>query len=80
MSASQLPLALAQRHHNHQLFADRYRYYEVDLRNLAEADNVDAFLYFYAFFRRAAFAPATAEPLALEALLRESSDYATPVA
>lgn len=24
MSASQLPLALAQRNHNHQLFADRY--------------------------------------------------------
>ncbi|RRR71913.1 MAG: hypothetical protein EI684_10840 [Candidatus Viridilinea halotolerans] len=55
------------------------RYYEVDLPSLAEGDNVDAFLYFYAFFRRAAFDPAAAEPLALEALLQESSDYARGV-
>ncbi|MFV9505918.1 MAG: Eco57I restriction-modification methylase domain-containing protein [Oscillochloridaceae bacterium umkhey_bin13] len=55
------------------------RYYEVDLLTLAEANNLDAFLYFYGLFRRAAFDPAGSEPLALEALLRESSDYARGV-
>ncbi|WP_129670827.1 Eco57I restriction-modification methylase domain-containing protein [Candidatus Chloroploca sp. Khr17] len=55
------------------------RFYEVDLRQLVEAGDVDAFLYFYAFFRRAAFNPAATEPLALEAMLRESSAYARGV-
>ncbi|PDV97491.1 hypothetical protein A9Q02_18025 [Candidatus Chloroploca asiatica] len=55
------------------------RFYEVDLRQLAESGDVDAFLYFYAFFRREAFNPPAAEPLALEAMLRESSAYARGV-
>ncbi|PDW00293.1 type IIL restriction-modification enzyme MmeI [Candidatus Chloroploca asiatica] len=55
------------------------RYYEVDLPALVEANELDAFLYFYAFFRPAAFAPSTAEALTLTAMLRESSDYARGV-
>ena len=32
-------------------------YYEVDLEELVRAGDVERFLYFYAFFRRAAFEP-----------------------
>ncbi len=59
------------------------RYYEVDLPALLQGGGdtpgepggpaPDAFLYFYAFFRRAAFDPG---PLSLDALLAESADYA----
>jgi len=53
------------------------RFYEVDLPGLAGPDATDdAFLYFYGFFRRAAFDPG---PLSLDALLRESTDYARNV-
>ena len=51
-------------------------FYEVDLQALVEAHEVGAFLYFYAFFRRAAFDPPTDGTLTLDALLRESVDYA----
>ena len=55
------------------------RFYEVDLKELVEAADVGAFLYFYAFFRRAAFDPPLGEALALDAMLRESVDYARGV-
>lgn len=49
------------------------RYYEVDLVALVEGNDPAAFLYFYAFFRRAAF---DQHPLGLAELLRASADYA----
>jgi hypothetical protein len=52
------------------------RYYEVDLPALLENPDPAAFLYFYAFFRRAAFEPG---PLGVRALLHESRDYAQGV-
>ncbi|MBA2534861.1 MAG: class I SAM-dependent DNA methyltransferase, partial [Rubrobacter sp.] len=52
------------------------RFYEVDLPDLAASSNVEDFLYFYAFFRRAAFED---DPLGVGALLRESTDYARSV-
>jgi len=52
------------------------RFYEVDLPALVEAGDAQAFLYFFAFFRRAAFEPGT---LSLDALLRESAAYARSV-
>src|SRR5690242_15966780 len=52
------------------------RFYEVDLPALVEADDPAAFLYFYAFFRRAAFEPGA---LSLDALLKESAAYARGV-
>ena len=52
------------------------RYYEVDLPALLASEDPGAFLYFYAFFRRAAFDPG---PLALAALLQASRDYAAGV-
>ena len=55
------------------------RFYEVDLQELAEANDPEAFLYFYAFFRRAAFAPAVGDALTLNGMLRESVDYARGV-
>ncbi len=55
------------------------RFYEVDLQDLAEANKPEAFLYFYAFFRRAAFAPAVGDALTLDGMLRESVDYARGV-
>lgn len=56
------------------------RFYEVDLKQLADANDADAFLYFYAFFRRAAFEPAlSSTALTLEGMLRESADYARGV-
>src|SRR5215203_1849783 len=52
------------------------RYYEVDLPALLETGDPEAFLYFYAFFRRSAFDD---DPLGLDALLQESADYARDV-
>src|SRR6266702_5157336 len=51
-------------------------FYEVDLPALLEANAVEKFLYFYAFFRRAAFDPG---PLALEQILAASTEYAQGV-
>jgi len=52
------------------------RYYEIDLPALVEAGDAEAFLFFYAFFGRAAFDD---QPLGLAALLRESADYARAI-
>ena len=52
------------------------RFYEVDLPALARSGSAEDFLYFYAFFRRAAFED---YPLGIGALLRESADYARSV-
>ncbi len=60
-------------------FERQDRYYEVDLKDLVEANDPIAFLYFYAFFRRAAFDPPQAHPLTLATMLRESADYAQGV-
>jgi hypothetical protein len=49
------------------------RYYEVDLPALLEGGDPNAFLYFYTFFRRAAFEEG---PLSAAEILRESVDYA----
>lgn len=49
------------------------RFYEVDLPELLERNDPLAFLYFYAFFRRAAF---DAFPLGLDALLQASAETA----
>ncbi len=56
-------------------------YYEVDLPELVQSGNVERFLYFYAFFRRAAFDPSSgsgpaAGSLCLAELLRASVEYA----
>ncbi len=51
-------------------------FYEVDLPELLESNNVDAFLYFYTFFRRSAFDPG---PLSLEYILTASTEYAQGV-
>ncbi len=48
-------------------------YYEVDLPALLETGDAAQFLYFYAFFRRAAF---DVQPLSNTAVLQESLDYA----
>src|SRR5947209_1526415 len=48
-------------------------FYEVDVPALLKSGDVRHFLYFYAFFRRAAFA---AHPLSVAAILKESIDYA----
>jgi hypothetical protein len=47
-------------------------YYEVDLPALLASGQVTNFLYFYAFFRRAAF---DAQPIGVSAILKESVDY-----
>jgi hypothetical protein len=52
------------------------RFYEVDLKDLVDAGDPQAFLYFYAFFHRSAFED---HPLGAAALLRESADYARGV-
>jgi len=52
------------------------RFYEVDLPALVESGDVEDFLYFFAFFRRAAFEEG---PLGVGALLKESVDYARSV-
>ncbi len=51
-------------------------FYEVDLDELVKSADVERFLYFFAFFRRAAFDDG---PLSIAALLRESADYARNV-
>ncbi len=48
-------------------------FYEVDLPALLEANDVEAFLYFYTFFRREAFDPG---PLSLDLILNSSTEYA----
>jgi hypothetical protein len=48
-------------------------YYEVDLEELVRAGDIERFLFFYTFFRRAAFDPG---PLSLTDLLRASVEYA----
>jgi hypothetical protein len=61
----------------HRDTADRLDvYYEVDLQALVEEGDVARFLFFYGFFRRAAFDQG---PVGLESLLRESTDYAHAV-
>jgi hypothetical protein len=52
------------------------RYYEVDLPALLAHGGVDAFLYFYGFFRRDAF---DAGPLGVAALLHASVTYARDI-
>jgi hypothetical protein len=52
------------------------RFYEVDLVDLVRSTNVENFLYFYAFFRQAAFDD---HPLGVGALLAGSTDYARSV-
>ncbi|NJN15147.1 MAG: hypothetical protein HC822_02020 [Oscillochloris sp.] len=54
-------------------------FYEVDLKDLVDADDPQIFLYFYVFFRRAAFDSAPGTTLTLDAMLRESVDYARGV-
>src|SRR5581483_8517263 len=51
-------------------------FYEVDLPDLLLAEEIEPFLYFYAFFRRAAFDPG---PLALDELLTASSEYSQQI-
>ena len=51
-------------------------FYEIDLPALLESANPQNFLYFYAFFRRAAF---DAHPLGVAEILRESIEYALGV-
>ena len=49
------------------------RFYEVDLPDLLARDDPAAFLFFYGFFRRAAFDP---HPLGLDTLLQASTEFA----
>lgn len=51
-------------------------FYEVDVPALLSSGDVTKFLYFYAFFRRAAFNPG---PLSIAAILQESIDYAAGI-
>lgn len=51
-------------------------FYEVDLQELIDSGDPARFLYFYGFFRRAAFDDG---PLSLTDILRESADYARNV-
>ena len=51
-------------------------YYEVNLPALLEANDPVAFLYFYAFFRRAAFEPG---PLSLDSILAASAEKAREI-
>jgi hypothetical protein len=55
------------------------RFYEVDLKELADGGEPEPFLYFYAFFRRAAFDAPVGDALTLDGMLRESVDYARGV-
>ncbi|MGB3683122.1 MAG: N-6 DNA methylase [Rubrobacteraceae bacterium] len=52
------------------------RFYEVDLQELVESGDAEKFLYFYAFFRRAAFDDG---PLGVSTILQASDDYARGV-
>ena len=54
-------------------------YYEVDLVTILEKGDVDAFKYFYYFFRREAFFPSQKGAIFLENVLRGSEDYATEI-
>ncbi len=51
-------------------------YYEVDLVALLQSNDVSQFLYFYAFFRRAAF---DQHPISVAAMLQESYEYAQDI-
>jgi type I restriction-modification system DNA methylase subunit len=53
-------------------------YYEVDLPALLDANDIEKFLYFYAFFRRAAFEQGMGV-LTLEHILNASAEYARGV-
>ena len=53
------------------------RFYEVDLPALIEGGDAEAFLYFYAFFRRAAFDEGS--PLSAKEVLRGSVEYSLGV-
>jgi hypothetical protein len=52
------------------------RYYEIDLPALLESQDAGSLLYFYAFFRRAAFEE---RPLGLSEILRQSADTARSI-
>jgi len=65
--------------YHHESVERQDRYYEVDLKDLADAGESAAFLYFYAFFRRGAFEQPVGETLTLDGMLRESVDYARGV-
>lgn len=52
------------------------RFYEVDLPELVQSGDPLRFLYFYAFFQRAAF---DAHPLGLASILEQSAEYARGV-
>jgi len=54
-------------------------YYEVDLVTILEKGDIDAFKYFYYFFRREAFFPSQKGAIFLENVLRGSEDYATDI-
>lgn len=54
-------------------------YYEVDLVTILEKGDIDAFKYFYYFFRREAFFPSQKGAIFLENVLRGSEDYATEI-
>lgn len=54
-------------------------YYEVDLVTILEEEDIDAFRYFYYFFRREAFFPSQKGAIFLENVLRGSEDYATEI-
>ncbi len=54
-------------------------YYEVDLVTILEKGDIDAFKYFYYFFRREAFFPSQKGAIFLENVLMGSEDYATEI-
>lgn len=54
-------------------------YYEVDLVTILENEDIDAFKYFYYFFRREAFFPSQKGAIFLENVLMGSEKYATDI-
>ena len=54
-------------------------YYEIDLVNLLETDDVEGFRYFYYFFRKEAFLPSDVGKTFLEEVLQGSADYAREI-
>ncbi len=54
-------------------------YYEIDLVTLLENDDVEAFRYFYYFFRKEAFLPSKDGEVFLDRVLKESADYAREI-
>ena len=54
-------------------------YYEVDLVTILEKGGIDAFKYFYYFFRRGAFFPSQKGAIFLENVLKGSEDYTTEI-